>query len=126
MEAEDRRGPESLLQHMERAPVSLDRLAYRLDGRAHYRGNLHPGLSTDHRLVSGVEFLALMVPHVLLRYQVVIRSYGAVSTTIRRQLGWIGKERGAGPGRRISRRGEFHGRSGQDRGLADSSSRPAR
>jgi tetratricopeptide (TPR) repeat protein len=50
---------------MERAPVSLDRLTYRSDGRVLYRGNLHPGLGADHRLASGVESLALLVPHVL-------------------------------------------------------------
>jgi len=57
-----------------------------------YRGNFHPGLGTDHRLVSGVEFLALLVPHVLLRFECVIRSYGTASTTTRRRLGWIKKK----------------------------------
>jgi hypothetical protein len=56
-----------------------------------YRGNFHPGLRTDHRLASGLEFVALLVPHVLLRFEVVIRSYGAASSTIRRELGWIKK-----------------------------------
>ena len=82
--AEDRKGLQSLPQYMERAPVSLDRLTYRLDGLVLYRGNFNPGLGTDHRLVSGVEFLALLVPHVLLRFECVIRSYGAASTTRRR------------------------------------------
>ena len=91
VEAEDREGLQSLLEYMERAPVSLDRLSYLPDGRVLYRGNFHPALRTDHRLVSGVEFLALLVPHVLLRYEVVIRSYGAASTRIRRALGWIKK-----------------------------------
>ena len=89
--AEDRKGLESLVQYMERAPVSLDRLTYRLDGLVLYRGNFHPGLGTDHRLTSGVEFLALLVPHVLLRFESVIRSYGAASTTTRGRLGWIKK-----------------------------------
>ena len=91
VEADDREGLESLLEYMERAPVSLERLTYRPDGMVLYRGNFHPGLRTDHRLVTGVEFLALLVPHVLLRYEVVIRSYGAASTRIRRALGWIKK-----------------------------------
>jgi len=67
VEPEDREGLQSLLEYMERAPVSLERLSYLPDGRVLHRGNFHPGLRTDHRLVSGVEFLALLVPHVLLR-----------------------------------------------------------
>ncbi len=55
----------------------------------------HPGLGRDHQLVSGVEFLAMLVPHVQLRYEVTIRCYGALSTTIRRRFGWI--ENGAAP-----------------------------
>jgi hypothetical protein len=91
VETEDREGLQSLLEYMERAPVSLERLSYLPDGRVLYRGNFHPGLRTDHRLVSGVEFLALLVPHVLLRFEVVIRSYGAAATSIRSHLGWIKK-----------------------------------
>jgi hypothetical protein len=91
VEAGDRRGLESLLEYMERAPVALERLTYRPDGRVLYRGDFHPVLGTDHRLVSGEEFLALLVPHVLLRYECVIRCYGAASTTIRKKFGWIKK-----------------------------------
>ncbi len=89
IEAGDRNGLESLLEYMERAPVSLERLEYRLDGMVLYRGNFHPGLGTDHRLVTGIEFLALLVPHIILRFECAIRYYGAISTTIRRQFGWI-------------------------------------
>jgi ribosomal protein S27E len=91
IEAGDRSGLESLLAYMERAPVSLERMEYRPDGRVLYRGNFHPALGTDHRLVSGIEFLALLVPHVLLRYQITSRSYGAASTRIRGKFGWTGK-----------------------------------
>jgi hypothetical protein len=90
VEAGDRRGLESLLEYMERAPVALERLTYRPDGRVLYRGNFHPVLGTDHRLISGEEFLALLVPHV----ECVIRCYGAASTTIRKKLGWIKKKTG--------------------------------
>ena len=79
---------------MERAPVALERLEYRPDGLVLYRGNFHPGLGTDHRLVTGGEFLALLVPHVLLRFECVIRSYGAASPRIRRSLGWIAEGEG--------------------------------
>jgi len=96
VEAGDRPGLASLLEYMERAPVSLDRLEVRSDGLVLYRGNYHPGLGTDHRLVSGVEFLALLVPHVLLRFESAIRSYGAASTVIRRKLGWIREDPEAG------------------------------
>jgi hypothetical protein len=92
IEAGDRKGLESLLQYMERAPVSMERLQVRPDGMVLYRGNFHPGLGTDHRLVTGIEFLALLVPHVLLRYQVTSRGYGAASTRIRGRLGWVGKD----------------------------------
>ncbi len=34
----------------------------------------------------------MLVPHIALRYECRIFSYGAISTTIRRQLGWIKKE----------------------------------
>ncbi len=91
IEAGDREGLESLLRYMERAPVSMERLEARSDGMVLYRGNYHPGLGTDHRLVTGVEFLALMVPHALLRYQVTSRGYGAASTRIRKRLGWTGR-----------------------------------
>ncbi|MFQ5655290.1 MAG: transposase, partial [Planctomycetota bacterium] len=81
---------ESLLEYMQRPPVSLKRLSILEDGRVLYLGTrYHPGLKRDHELVSGLEFVAMLVPHVSLRYQVTIRYYGAISTTIRRQLGWI-------------------------------------
>ena len=59
------------------------------DGRVLYRGNFHPSLRRDYQLVSGVEFLAMLVAHVALRFECRIYSYGALSTTIRRALGWI-------------------------------------
>jgi hypothetical protein len=65
IEAGDKKGLESLLQYMERAPVSMERLQVRPDSMVLYRGNFHPGLGTDHRLVTGIEFLALLVPHIL-------------------------------------------------------------
>mgnify|MGYP001605988630 FL=1 len=94
--AEDRKGLESLLEYMERAPVALERLTYLDDGQVLYRGNYHPGLGRDHQLVSGLEFLALALPHVLLRFEITSRSYGAVSTTTRRRLGWIKKAEAPG------------------------------
>jgi len=94
MAAEDRRELESLLQYMERPPVSLARLEYRADGRVLYRGKFNPNLGRDHQLCSAVEFLALLVPHIALRYESRIRTYGAISTSIRRQLGWISSEDG--------------------------------
>ena len=54
---------------MVRAPVSLARLEYRPDGRVLYRGNYHPSLRRDHQLVSGLEFLAMLVPHIALRLE---------------------------------------------------------
>ncbi len=83
---------EKLLQYMVRAPVSLARLSYDRHGMVTYRGNYHPSLGRDHQLVSGLEFLAMLVPHVALRYESRIHSYGAISTTIRRELGWIEKD----------------------------------
>src|SRR5882672_9435806 len=75
---------------MERPAVSLRRLRYREDGMVHYQGTrVHPRLGIDHQLVTPVEFLALLVPHVLLKYEVTLRSYGALSTTFRRKVGWI-------------------------------------
>jgi hypothetical protein len=89
LEPEDRQGLQSLLEYMERAPVSLERLEYRSDGLVHYRGHYHPGLGRDHQLLPAVDFLALVVPHVFLRWEVSIRTYGAISTTIRKRFGWI-------------------------------------
>ncbi len=77
---------------MVRAPVSLAQLEYRPDGRVLYRGHYHPSLGRDHQLVSGLEFLAMVVPHIALRFESRIHSYGAISTTIRRELGWIEKD----------------------------------
>jgi hypothetical protein len=75
---------------MERPVVSLRRLTYRPDGMVHYQGTkFHPRLGIDHQLVTPVEFLACLVPHVLLKYEVTLRSYGAVSTTLRRRAGWL-------------------------------------
>ena len=31
----------------------------------------------------------MLVPHIALRYEVKIRTYGALSTTIRKRFGWI-------------------------------------
>ena len=85
-----RKGLQGLLSYMERAPVSLRRLRYLDDGMVHYQGTqVHPRLGIDHQLLSPVEFLALLVPHILLRYQVTTRLYGAISTRTRPRLGWI-------------------------------------
>jgi hypothetical protein len=91
IEAEDRPGLEGLLSYMERPAVSLRRLTYRQsDGMVHYQGTkFHPRLGIDHQLVTPVEFLAMLVPHVLLKFEVTMRCYGAISTTFRRKLGWI-------------------------------------
>jgi len=94
--AEDRAGLEGLLQYMERAPVSLERLTLLEDGRVLYRGNFHPRLGRDYQLVSGIEFLALALPHVLLRFEITSRCYGAISTTTRRRLGWSRKAEAKG------------------------------
>ena len=51
----DRQSLETLLQYIERPPVSLRRLTYRDDGMVHYQGSrFHPGLGRDHQLVSRV------------------------------------------------------------------------
>jgi hypothetical protein len=56
----------------------------------HYQGTkVHPRLGTDHQLLPALDFLALLVPHIALRYEVSIRSYGALSTTFRKKAGWI-------------------------------------
>ena len=88
----ERQELESLLQYMEWPPVSLQRLSYLDDGRVLYRGNFNPSLGRDYQLLSALEFLAMLVPHITLRFECRIHSYGAISTTIRRQLGWIKKE----------------------------------
>jgi hypothetical protein len=45
--------------------------------------------AADHQLLTPLEFLALLTPHVLLRYEVTIRTYGALSTTFGKKVGWI-------------------------------------
>jgi hypothetical protein len=90
LETEDRKGLEGLLTYIERPAVSLRRLRYRDDGMVHYQGSrVHPRLGIDHQLLPPVEFLALLIPHVLLKYEVTLRLYGALSTTWRQRLGWI-------------------------------------
>jgi hypothetical protein len=81
----DREELERVLQYMERPPVSLRRLQYQGDGRVLYRGKYHPTLKTDHRLLSAVDFLALLVAHIALRYECRIHSHGAISSTWRRR-----------------------------------------
>ena len=90
VEADDRSGLERLLCYMDRPPISLRRLTYLPDGLVHYQGTrVHPRLGTDHQLLPAVDFLALLASHVLLRYQVTKRCYGAVSTTFRKRAGWL-------------------------------------
>lgn len=80
---------ESALEYMERPPVSLQRIQ-RLDtGLVVYRGKFHPGLNRDHQIVTELEFLAMIVPHIQLRYEHKARCYGAISTTLRRSFGWL-------------------------------------
>ena len=52
----------------------------------------HPGLGRDYQLTSGVEFLAMLVAHIALRYECRIHTYDALSTTIRRQFGWVDRK----------------------------------
>jgi len=90
IEAGDRKNLEGLLTYMERPAVSLRRLRYREDGMVHYQGTrFHPRLGIDHQILPPIEFLALLVPHVALKYEVTIRLYGAISTTFRRKAGLI-------------------------------------
>ncbi len=91
LEADDRQGLQGLLSYMERVPVSLRRLRYRdQDGLVQYQGTrVHPRLGVDHQILEPVEALATLVPHILLRYQVTTRLYGAISTRSRQRLGWI-------------------------------------
>ncbi len=64
----------------------------------HYQGaRFHPGLGRDHQLVTGLEFLAMLVPHIALRFEVTSRCYGALSTTIRKKFGWIKSGDSAAP-----------------------------
>jgi hypothetical protein len=90
IDAGDRKNLEGLLTYMERPAVSLRRLRYRDDGMVHYQGTrFNPRLRLDHQLLTPIEFLALLVPHVALKYEITIRLYGALSTTFRRKVGWI-------------------------------------
>ena len=75
----------------ERLPSGTKEQAVELtfDGRVLCCGRYHPGLGRDHQLSSGLEFLAMLVPHVTLRHECRIHTYGAVSTRIRKELGWI-------------------------------------
>lgn len=76
---------------MDRPPVSLRRLTYLSNGLVHCQGTkAHPRLGIDHQLLPPVDFLALLASHVLLRDQVTIRTQGAISTTSRHRLGWVG------------------------------------
>ncbi len=51
--AGDRQSLETLLQYIERPPVSLRRLTYRDDGMVHYQGSrFHPGLGRYHQLLT--------------------------------------------------------------------------
>jgi hypothetical protein len=95
----DRKGLEGLLSYFERPPVSLRRLTYRdHDGMVHYQGTkFHPRLGIDHQLLTPLEFLAMLVPHVMLRYEVNTRLYGAISTTRRQKLGWLENPPTGGP-----------------------------
>ena len=80
---------EKLLQYIERPPVSLERLSYGADAMVTYSGRFHPRLGRDYQHVNGLEFLAMLVPHILLRYECAIHYYGALSTKIRLRFGWI-------------------------------------
>ena len=83
---------EKLLQYMLRPPVSLRRLEYGSDGMVTYRGKYNPALRRDHQHVTSVEFLAMLVPHIQLKFQCAIHYYGALSTTLRKRFGWINPE----------------------------------
>ncbi len=57
-----------------------------------FRGKFNPSLGRDYQHVHGVEFLAMLVPHIMMRFECSIRSYGALSTTLRRKFGWVNSE----------------------------------
>jgi hypothetical protein len=80
---------EKLLQYIHRPPVSLQRLRCGQDGRCTYKGRYHPRLKRDYQLVTGLEFLDLLVPQIALRYEARIKNFGAISTKKRIQFGWI-------------------------------------
>ena len=84
---------------MERSPVSLERLTLLDTAIVIYQGKFHPSLGTDHRCLTPLEFLALLVPHVHHRYECRLRFYGAASTTHRRRWGRIGAHPGPPPTR---------------------------
>jgi hypothetical protein len=88
---------EKLLQYIMRAPVSLERLSYGSDGKVTYRGHFHPRLGRDFQYVTAVEFLAMLVPHIQLRYECNTSYAGALSSTTRKRFGWIGEKATEGP-----------------------------
>jgi hypothetical protein len=88
---------EKLLQYIQRPPLSLERLSYGSDGMVTYHGHFHPGLGRDHQLLAGLEFLAMLVPHILLRYECQVRYYGALSTKIRIRFGWLDSKKAPQP-----------------------------
>ena len=49
--------------------------------------------------MTGLEFLAMLVPHIQLRFEVKIRLYGALSTTMRKRWGWLEDTSGERPTR---------------------------
>jgi len=125
LEPDDRKGLEGLLTYMDRPAVSPRRLTYRDDDKVHYQGTrFHPRLGTDHQILSPMEFLALVTTHVLLRYQVTLRSYGAASTTVRKRAGWIEQPPAHEPPRKTFATGDLEPRGlcvrrPQPRGPAD-------
>ena len=55
-----------------------------------FTGAIFTPLSAEtDRVVWGVEFLVLLVAHITLRFECHTYSYDALSTTIRKALGWI-------------------------------------
>jgi hypothetical protein len=87
---------EKLLQYMLRCPVSLRRLQYEPQSqRVTYHGKFHPALGRDFQHVSALEFLAMLVPHILLRYETVIYYYGALSTKMKVRFGCTSAKRSA-------------------------------
>jgi ribosomal protein S27E len=89
--ADDDAALTSILEYFARPAVSERRLTELDTGLVLYQGTFHPGLGRDHQLWTGVEFLAHLVPHIQHRYECRIHTYGALSTTIRKRFGWLGK-----------------------------------
>ena len=84
--------------------------ATRFPEASHLSGyRYHPGLGRDHQLVTGVEFLVMLVPHIQLRFECKIRLDGALSTTLRKRWGWIETTSGQGSTRPTD---PEHGESG--------------